>query len=106
MVRHLGTTDGEASIAPVAIVTWNELLEGEGLAYRTEIPAQRADVVPIPDGLHPRVLESLASLGLDGLYRHQVDAFHAAERGEHIVVSTGTASGKTLAFNLPVLNAL
>ena len=90
----------------MAIVTWNELLQGEELAYRTEIPARRADVVPIPDGLHPRVLDSLAGLGLDGLYRHQAEAFHATERGEHIVVSTGTASGKTLAFNLPVLNAL
>jgi DEAD/DEAH box helicase domain-containing protein len=90
----------------MAIVTWDGLLQGEELAYRTEIPARRADVVPIPDGLHPRVLDSLAGLGLDGLYRHQAEAFHAAERGEHIVVSTGTASGKTLAFNLPVLNAL
>src|SRR3954469_5782569 len=106
IVRHLGTTGDEASIAPVAIVTWDELLQGEELAYRTEIPARRADVVPIPDGLHPRVLDSLAALDLDGLYRHQADAFHAAERGEHLVVSTGTASGKTLAFNLPVLNAL
>jgi len=90
----------------VAIVTWDELLQGEELAYRTEIPARRADVVPISDGLHPRVIDSLASLGLNGLYRHQAEAFLAAERGEHLVVSTGTASGKTLAFNLPVLNAL
>jgi DEAD/DEAH box helicase domain-containing protein len=90
----------------VAIVTWDELLQGEELAYRTEIVARRADVVPIPDGLHPRVIDSLAGLGLDGLYRHQAEAFLAAERGEHLVVSTGTASGKTLAFNLPVLNAL
>jgi DEAD/DEAH box helicase domain-containing protein len=90
----------------VAIVTWDELLESEELAYRTEIPAQEADVVPIPDGLHPRLLSSLESLGLTELYRHQAEAFDAAERGEHIVVSTGTASGKTLAFNLPVLNAL
>jgi len=90
----------------VAIVTWDELLQGEELSYRTEIPARRADLVPIPDGLHPRVLDSLAGLGLDGLYRHQAEAFHAAKRGEHLVVCTGTASGKTLAFNLPVLNAL
>src|SRR6187402_3392387 len=106
MVRQRGITAGEASIAPMAIVTWDGLLQGEELAYRTEIPARRADVVPIPDGLHPTLLESLANLGLDGVYRHQAEAFHAAERGEHIVVSTGTASGKTLAFNLPVLNAL
>ena len=90
----------------MTIVTWDELLQGEELAYRTKIRAQRADIVSTPDGLHPQVLESLAGLGLDSLYRHQAQAFHAAERGEHIVVSTGTASGKTLAFNLPVLNAL
>jgi len=106
MVRHRGTTGDEASIGSVATVTWNELLHREELAYRTEIPAQQAEVVPIPDGLHPRVLDSLQSLGLESLYRHQADAFRTAERGEHIVVSTGTASGKTLAFNLPVLNAL
>ncbi|HEY7002889.1 MAG TPA: DEAD/DEAH box helicase [Gaiellaceae bacterium] len=90
----------------MAIVTWEELLQGEELAYRAEIPAQKADVVPIPDGLHPHVLASLHELGFTGLYRHQAEAFGATERGENIVVSTGTASGKTLAFNLPVLNAL
>jgi DEAD/DEAH box helicase domain-containing protein len=90
----------------MAIVTWEELLHADELAFRTEIPSQRADVVPLPEGLHPRVLTSLEDLGLAGVYRHQARAFEAAERGEHIVVSTGTASGKTLAFNLPVLNAL
>src|SRR4029450_1358671 len=65
IVKHLGTTGDEASIVPGAIVTWGEPLQGEGVAYRTEIPARRADVVPIPDGLHPRVIDSLAGLGLD-----------------------------------------
>jgi DEAD/DEAH box helicase domain-containing protein len=90
----------------VSIVTWEELLQGEELAYRTEVPERAADLVPLPDGLNPRLLASLEGLGLAELYRHQAEAFHAAERGEHFVVSTGTASGKTLAFNLPVLNAL
>src|SRR6187549_3179693 len=71
MVRQRGITAGEASIAPMAIVTWDGLLQGDELAYRTEIPARRADVVPIPDGLHPRVLDSLAGLGLDGLDRNR-----------------------------------
>src|SRR5262245_35494327 len=87
IVRQRGITAAEASIGPVAIVTWDELLQGGELAYRTEIPAQHADIVAIPDGLHPRVLDSLSELGLEGLYRHQAEAFHAAERGEHIVVS-------------------
>jgi DEAD/DEAH box helicase domain-containing protein len=85
---------------------WNELLTGEGLAYLTEVPAREADSVPIPDELHPRVRQALDAQGLTGLYRHQAEAFAAARGGAHLVVSTGTASGKTLAFNLPVLDAL
>ena len=51
-------------------------------------------------------MEALGRRGLSSLYAHQAEAFAAAQRGEHVMVSTGTASGKTLAFNLPVLNAL
>jgi DEAD/DEAH box helicase domain-containing protein len=90
----------------VAILTWDELLQGEELAHLTEVPARAASVVPIPDEVHPRVRGALEELGLRGLYRHQAEAFAAAARGEHLVVATGTASGKTLAFNLPVLDAL
>ncbi len=43
---------------------------------------------------------------MDELYEHQAEAWEAAARGEHLVVTTGTASGKSLAFNLPVLDAL
>ncbi|HSS81889.1 MAG TPA: DEAD/DEAH box helicase, partial [Gaiellaceae bacterium] len=57
-------------------------------------------------GLHPRVREALAAQGVDALYAHQAAAWESAARGEHFVVTTGTASGKTLAFNLPVLDAL
>ena len=45
-------------------------------------------------------------LPFDSVYRHQAEAWEAAQRGEHFVVTTGTASGKTLAFNLPVADAL
>jgi DEAD/DEAH box helicase domain-containing protein len=90
----------------VAILTWDELLQGDELAHLSEIPSREADVVPIPESLDPRVRASLEAQDVSGLYRHQVEAFSAATRGEHIVVATGTASGKTLAFNLPVLDAL
>ena len=86
--------------------TWDELLAGEELAYLTEVPAREPDVVQFPEELDPRVRSALEAQGLNGLYRHQAEAFAAAGRGEHLVVSTGTASGKTLAFNLPVLDAL
>jgi DEAD/DEAH box helicase domain-containing protein len=92
-------------VATVA-ASWDELLDGEELAYLTEVPAREADLVPIPSELHPRVRAALEAQGVTEIYRHQAEAFAAAGRGEHLVVSTGTASGKTLAFNLPALDAL
>jgi DEAD/DEAH box helicase domain-containing protein len=86
--------------------SWAGLLEGEELAHLEEVPARDAILAPLPEGLHPRVRETLASQGVDALYAHQAEAWEAAARGEHFVVTTGTASGKTLAFNLPVLDAL
>src|SRR5205807_371494 len=51
----------------------------------------------------PRLREALS---FPALYVHQGEAFAAAERGEHVILATGTASGKSLAFNLPVLDAI
>jgi DEAD/DEAH box helicase domain-containing protein len=92
-------------VATVA-AAWDELLSGEELAYVTEVPAREACVVPIPERLHPRVQEALRAQGINAVYSHQAEAFESASHGEHLVVATGTASGKTLAFNLPVLDAL
>jgi DEAD/DEAH box helicase domain-containing protein len=92
--------------ATLETAPWDALLVGEELAYVTDVAARDARIVPFPDGLHPRLADALSGRGLTSLYAHQADTFAAAERGEHVIVSTGTASGKTLAFNLPVLNAL
>ena len=90
----------------VELAAWESLLAAEEVAYATDVPAREPVLVPLPDGLQPRFRDALAERSLDRLYAHQAAAFEAAERGEHIMVSTATASGKTLAFNLPVLNAL
>jgi len=89
-----------------AVRAWDDLLDGEELAHRSEVPAREARLVPIPAGVHPRVTEALGARGLTSLFAHQAAAFELAQNGANIVVSTGTASGKTLAFNLPVLSAL
>jgi len=102
--RHHWT--GRLPSAPMTTLALDDLLAGDEVVYRTEISAQDARSVPLPDGLHPRVVEALARQGVDGLYTHQASAFGAALRGDNLMVSTGTASGKTLAFNLPVLHAL
>src|SRR5215213_4949883 len=87
----------------VVPASWEGLLEGEELAYRGEEPAREARVAPLPDELDPRVRDAI---GVPALYAHQRAAWDSAARREHFVVTTGTASGKTLAFNLPVLDAL
>jgi len=90
----------------VATSPWDDLLQGEEIAYTNTEPAREARLAPLPDELHPRVGDALAAQGITELYTHQRAAWDAAARGEHIVVTTGTASGKTLAFNLPVLDAI
>lgn len=59
-----------------------------------------------PAGLDARLQAALTRRGLGALYTHQSLAVEAALRGENVVVVTGTASGKTLCYNLPVLNTL
>src|SRR5205823_6613053 len=60
-------------------------------------------VVALPEELDRRLREALP---FDTLYAHQRDAWEVAARGDHLILATGTASGKSLAFNLPVLDAL
>jgi DEAD/DEAH box helicase domain-containing protein len=69
-------------------------------------PPRPADLRPFPPGLPPALAEALAADGICSLFSHQALAWEAARRGENIVLATGTASGKTLAYNLPVLAAL
>ena len=86
-----------------AVAAWDDLLRGEEVAYLATEPARAARLAPLPEDLSPQVRDRL---GLDALYEHQAEAWTVAKRGEHLIVTTGTASGKTLAFNLPVLDAL
>jgi DEAD/DEAH box helicase domain-containing protein len=67
--------------------------------------ARAPRVSPVPDTLHPRLLDGLAHRGIDGLYAHQAAAV-ALPPAQPFVVTTGTASGKSLAFQLPAIEAL
>jgi DEAD/DEAH box helicase domain-containing protein len=85
---------------------WADLLEGEEVAYSDIEPAREPKLEPLPDDLDPQVASALVATGVTALYRHQAEAWETARRGENVVVTTGTASGKSLAFNLPVLDAI
>ena len=91
---------------PVGLALWDDLLTGEEVAHAANEPARAARTAPLPDGLHPKAQAALRARGIEQLYLHQAEAWQAARRGEHAMVTTGTASGKSLAFNLPVFDAL
>ena len=61
---------------------------------------------PWPDGLDPRLTSALRSRGVEALYTHQAQALEAIRAHRNVCVVTPTASGKTLCYNLPVLDAV
>jgi DEAD/DEAH box helicase domain-containing protein len=61
---------------------------------------------PWPKGLHPGLVAALRSRGVEALYTHQAQAIAAVRAGRNVSVVTPTASGKTLCYNLPVLDAV
>ena len=69
-------------------------------------PAAEGRFAEMPATLDRRLKEALAGRGITRLYTHQAEAFDAVERGQNAVVVTPTASGKTLCYNLPVLDRL
>jgi len=76
------------------------------VARWVHVPARSARYAPFPAGLDPRLVEAMAARGVGQLYAHQAEAVVAGLRGEHVAVITPAASGKTLCYNLPVLNRL
>ena len=66
--------------------------------------ARPARFVPLPEDLAPVLADSLRARGIGELYTHQATAWKEARAGKNLVIVTGTASGKTLCYNLPVLD--
>lgn len=70
------------------------------------LPARAAVEVPWPEWVHTDVVNAYRRLGVDTPWKHQVQGAQAAHDGQHVVVATGTASGKSLAYQLPALDAI
>jgi DEAD/DEAH box helicase domain-containing protein len=78
---------------------------GDRITGHFTVPGRDGDYAPIPDDVPPALRRALAARGIDRLYRHQAEAWDAAQRGEHVAIVTPTASGKSLCYTLPVLAA-
>jgi DEAD/DEAH box helicase domain-containing protein len=70
------------------------------------LPARPADYVPFPAGVDPLLVETLRARGIEHPYTHQATAIAHALAGRHVVITTPTASGKTLCYNAPVLSTI
>nr|MEE4269642.1 DEAD/DEAH box helicase [Candidatus Krumholzibacteria bacterium] len=70
------------------------------------IPPEDGTYTSYPQNLDPRLVDVLRKRGIDRLYSHQAEAVDLAAQGQSFVVPTPTASGKTLCYNLPVLNTM
>jgi len=79
---------------------------GACVAATRHVAARAAVLAPFPASLDPRIGAALRARGITELYSHQARTWERIEKGEHVVVVTPTASGKTLCYNLPVLQTL
>jgi len=88
-----------------------ELLQEMGLRNGSitaikHIPAQEAKLADYPDDADPAVVKALKDRGYSRLYSHQRSSWEALKKGKNVVIVTPTASGKTLCYNLPVLDSI
>jgi DEAD/DEAH box helicase domain-containing protein len=80
--------------------------EGSPITAIRRQPARDAQLADLPEQVDPRVKKVLSERGITQLYSHQAESFERIAAGENVVIVTPTASGKTLCYNLPVLQAL
>ncbi len=78
---------------------------GELLTALRHFPAREAQWADFPAWVHPDLAAAYAAKGIRRPYTHQAEAAEAVHAGKNVVIVTPTASGKTLCYNLPVLNA-
>ncbi|WP_251600171.1 DEAD/DEAH box helicase [Arthrobacter sp. GN70] len=78
----------------------------EQLRHVHTIPARQAIHEAWPEWVHADIVDSYGNLGIQEPYRHQIEAADIAHSGQHVVIATGTASGKSLAYQLPAIDAI
>ena len=99
--RSLSVEDLVAHIAQQMNVS-----EGGQIVHVETLPPRQADYGLLPLSLPPLLQKALGFMGISQLYAHQVEAIERVRRGENIVVATATSSGKTLCYNLPVIETM
>jgi len=84
----------------------NEVSFRENITHLNISDARNAAFVEMPTGIHPSLVQSLKQVGIDHFYSHQAESFALAQDHQSFVISTGTSSGKSLCYQLPILNSI
>ncbi len=100
----MGTGRRAARPSPEALLTHLAGGRQERLTHIHRVPAREASPAPWPEWVTPTLYAALTQAGLPSLWSHQLEAAEAAHAGIHVVLSTGTASGKSLGYLLPALS--
>lgn len=86
-------------------IRFDEGMRNRIVSWRVQEPIG-GSYVDIPDDIHPELRRALSNLGIEKLYSHQYEAYHKVRDGRNVLIVTPTASGKSLAYNLPVLQGI
>lgn len=107
MIDQIGLIMNEDDILVNLMRTWrNSPKLGQCITSWTRMPGQEGTTLPFPAYLQPVLCKSLVGMGIQSLYSHQVDAIDAIQEKNNVIISTGTASGKSLCYILPIFNQL
>jgi DEAD/DEAH box helicase domain-containing protein len=99
-------------VSPVGTAEILAYLKKDASFYKDQIvhvhktPAKEARFGTIAEEVHPVLVKSLHQLGVSRYYAHQAKGINALMAGDHVIISTGTSSGKSLVYNLPILQTL
>jgi DEAD/DEAH box helicase domain-containing protein len=105
-IRSLQRGEGVSGLQQVMIKWREDARFMENVVRWAEMPAAEGSYADFPAFLHPSLCAGLKRRGIKRLYSHQAEALEAVRVGWNTVVVTPTASGKTLCYNLPVLNEI
>jgi DEAD/DEAH box helicase domain-containing protein len=99
----------DAGLEGAPSLAWERLLEAgeidERLVATSVVEPREAELFAPPGSLSLDLVEALSRAGVNELYSHQLEALERAHEG-NVIITSGTASGKSLSFNLPVLDAI
>jgi DEAD/DEAH box helicase domain-containing protein len=104
MTQILAPVDRSRALENVVAELEGEAARLQSITALRHFPPQPADFVEFPEELSPALRDALRRRGIDKLYSHQRESFERVRAGKNVVVVTPTASGKTLCYNLPVLD--